>query len=45
MQIFKDYRTLKVTALHILEVLWYIKRFKGNLKQNLSIHGHEREVN
>jgi hypothetical protein len=23
----------------ILEVLCYIKRYKGNLKQNLSIHG------
>jgi len=29
-----------VTCLYILEVLCYIKRYKGNLKQNLSNHGH-----
>ena len=43
-QIFKDYRILTVTYIYIyiyiLNVLGYIKRFKGNLKQNLIFHVH-----
>ena len=39
-QIFKDYRILTVTSLYILEVLYYRKRYKGSLKQNVSIQGH-----
>jgi hypothetical protein len=39
-QIVKDYRILTVTSLYILEVLCYIKKYKGDLKQNLVIHGH-----
>ena len=39
-QIFKDYRILTVTSLYILEVLYYKKRYKGSLKQNVSIQGH-----
>jgi hypothetical protein len=41
-QVFKDYRILTVTSLYISEVLCYIKRYKGNLKQNLFIHGHNK---
>jgi hypothetical protein len=29
-----------VTSLYTLVVLCYIKQYKGNLKQNLVIHGH-----
>ena len=29
-----------MTSLYILEVLCYTERYKGSLKQNLSIHGH-----
>ena len=36
----KDYRILTVTSLYILEVFCYIKRYKENLEQNWSIHGH-----
>jgi len=38
-QIFKDCRILTVTSLYILEVLYYKKRYKGSLKQNVSIQG------
>jgi len=39
-QIFKDCRILTVTSLHILEVLYYEKRYKRSLKQNASIQNH-----
>ena len=28
-------------VLYSLEVLWYIRSYKGSLKQNLSIDGHD----
>jgi len=31
-----------LTSLYISEVLFYIKRYKGNLKQNLFSHGHNK---
>jgi hypothetical protein len=37
-EIFKDYRILTVTVLYILEMLWYIKKYKADLTQNLDIH-------
>jgi hypothetical protein len=43
-QIFKDYETLTVTSLYVLEVLCYIKKCKGDLKQNLVIHGHNTRI-
>lgn len=30
-------------SLYILEVLCYIKKNEGNLKQDLSIHGHNKK--
>jgi len=39
--IFKEYRILTVTSLHISQVLCYTKRYIGNLKQNVSTHGHK----
>jgi hypothetical protein len=33
---------LTMTSLYISEVLCYIKRYEGNLKQNLFIHGHNK---
>ena len=41
-KIFKDNRILTVTSLYIFEVICYITRYEGNLKQNLSIHDHKR---
>jgi len=38
MQIFKVYTNLMVISLYILEELGYVKRYKGNLKQNLIIY-------
>ena len=42
-QIFKDYRILTVTSLYILEVLRYIKRYKGSLKHDVSIQSHNTQ--
>jgi len=30
-----------LTSLYILEVLYYIKKYQGNRKQNFGIHGHD----
>jgi hypothetical protein len=37
-QKFKEYRILMVASLYVLEVLCFMKKYKGNLKQNLVIH-------
>ena len=34
---------INTSSLHILEVLYYVKRNEGNLKQDLSIHGHNKK--
>jgi hypothetical protein len=39
-QILKDCAVLTMTSLCILEELCYINSYKGNLKQNITIHGH-----
>jgi hypothetical protein len=39
-QIFKDCTNLAVISLYILEEVWYINSYKGNLKQYTTIHGH-----
>jgi hypothetical protein len=44
-QIFKAYRILTVNSLYILEVLCWRKRYKGSLKQNLSLCGHDKKSN
>jgi len=33
-------RLVTVTSLHVLEVLCFIKKYKGSLKQNYMIHEH-----
>jgi len=38
--IFRKFHILTLASLYILEVLWFIKKYKGNLKQNFGIHGH-----
>jgi hypothetical protein len=37
---FKDNRILTVTLMFILEVLCFIKKYKGDLKKNCEIHKH-----
>jgi hypothetical protein len=37
-QKFKEHKILTVTLLYILEVLCFIKKYKGSLKQNFAIH-------
>ena len=44
-QKFKENGILMVNSLYILEVLCFIKKYKGDLKQNCVIHEHKREVN
>jgi len=39
-QKFKEKRILTVTSLYVLEVLCFVKKYKGNLKQNFVIHEH-----
>ena len=41
--IFMEYRILTVASLYILEVLCFIKKFKGNLKHNSHIHGSNKK--
>ena len=38
--IFRKFQILTLASLYILEVLYFIKKYQGNLKQNLGIHGH-----
>jgi hypothetical protein len=44
-QTIKDYRFLTMTSLNILEELGYVKRYNGNLKQNLIIMVITLELN
>jgi hypothetical protein len=37
-QKFKESRILTVTSMYVLGVLWYIKKYKGELKHNCEIH-------
>jgi hypothetical protein len=37
-QKFKENRILTVTSIYVLEVLCYIKKYKGDLKHNCKIH-------
>ena len=37
-QKFEENRILTVTSIYVLEVLYYIKRYKGDLKHNCEIH-------
>ena len=39
-QKFKENRILMETSLYVLEVLCFIKKYRGNLKQNFMIHDH-----
>ena len=39
-QKFKENRILTVTSLYVLEVLCFIKKYKGSLMQNYMIHEH-----
>jgi hypothetical protein len=39
-QIFKEKTTLMVTSLYVLQVMCFIEKYKGNLKQNSAIHEH-----
>jgi hypothetical protein len=39
-QKFKENTILMVALRHVLEVLCFMKQYKGNLKQNLVIHNH-----
>ena len=39
-QKFTENRILTVTLLYVLEVLCFIKKYKGSLKQNYMIHEH-----
>jgi hypothetical protein len=39
-QKFKDKKILTVASLYVLEVLCFMKKYKGNLKQNMVIHDH-----
>ena len=39
-QKFKELRILTVTSLHVLEVLCYIKKYKGSISVNSEIHDH-----
>jgi hypothetical protein len=40
--IFRKFRILTLTLLYILEVLCVTKIYRGNLKQNCGIHGHNK---
>jgi hypothetical protein len=39
-QIFKDYNMLTVTCLYILEIVCFIKKYKGSLEQNVTFHNY-----
>ena len=39
-QKFKENRILTVTLMYVLEVLCFIKKYKGGLKKNCEIHKH-----
>jgi len=39
-QKFKENRFLTMTSMYVLEVLCFIKKYKGDLKQNCEIHEH-----
>jgi hypothetical protein len=39
-QKFKENRILTVTSMYVLEVWCFIKKYKGDLKQNCEIHEH-----
>ena len=41
-QKFKENRILTVTSMYVLEVLCFIKKYKGDLKQNCELHEHNR---
>ena len=38
--IFREFQILTLASVYILEVLCFIKKYQGNLKQNFRIHGH-----
>ena len=40
--VFRIFQTLTLASLYILEVLWFLKKYQGNLKQNLGTHGHNK---
>jgi hypothetical protein len=40
-QKFKENRILTVISLYVFEVLCFVKKYKGNLKQNFVIHEHK----
>jgi hypothetical protein len=39
-QKFKENRILTVTSIYVFEVLCFVKKYKGNLKQNCMFHEH-----
>jgi hypothetical protein len=41
--IFMEYRILTVDLLYILEVLYFMKKFKMNIKHNFHIHGYNTQ--
>jgi len=43
--IFMEHRILTVVSLHTLEVLCFIKKFKGYLKHNFRIHRYNKRLN
>jgi len=42
---FKENRILMVTSLYVFEVLRFVHKYKGNLKQNFEIHEHDMKSN
>ena len=38
--IFKKFQILTLASLYIFEMLCFLKKHQGNVKQNLEIHGH-----
>jgi hypothetical protein len=38
--IFKDYSILTVSSLYIREVIYFIKKYKESMEQNIHIHTH-----
>jgi len=42
-QVFKDYNTLIVVSLHVLDETHYIKKYKDSLKQNVHIHNYNMQ--
>jgi hypothetical protein len=43
-QTFKENRILMVTSLYVLEVMCFVKKYKGNLKHNFAIHEHNTRI-